>query len=398
MAEITYKGYIVKTQNEWFADERDRYLAIDQSWNLDASTPDGLKLATDAEIWSTLDEVGLRAYNSKDPSKATGYDLDALYYLTTGLKRSDGTPSKATLTLSGDDGAIIPVHSIIESTANGSQWSTLSTVTIANGSASVEAQCTTNGDTQASIGDITEIKTPTGGWQSATNAAPAITGTNRETDAELRIKRNKSVAISGSNQLDNMYAAIINVENVVDAVVLENFTDTALTNGLTPHSIGAIVYGGDKSDIALAMYSKKNPGTNMHAFNTAVTETVTSPITSNTMDITFSYADEVPITVDVIVENDGTLPANASELIKEAILDYVGGDLLSGGCGFSQIGFGIGDDVPISRMYTPINKVIGEYGNSYVSTLNLNTAQANIAIDFKSIATFADSRVSVVVQ
>ena len=61
MAEITSTGYQLKTQNEWFDEERQLYLDIDPLWNLDPSTPDGLKLAHDAEVFGALDEIGQQA-------------------------------------------------------------------------------------------------------------------------------------------------------------------------------------------------------------------------------------------------------------------------------------------------------------------------------------------------
>ena len=108
----------LRPENQWYSEEQQRYLAIDSNWNLDPSTPDGLKLASDAEIWATLDELGLKAYNSKDPNKASGIELNTLYYLTTGKTRPLGTPSTVTLTVSGTDGTVIPAGSIVESSVS----------------------------------------------------------------------------------------------------------------------------------------------------------------------------------------------------------------------------------------------------------------------------------------
>ncbi|KKL19546.1 hypothetical protein LCGC14_2464410, partial [marine sediment metagenome] len=55
MAQLTAQGYKLKTQNEWYDEERQLYLDIDADWNLDPSTPDGLKMAHDAEAFSALD-------------------------------------------------------------------------------------------------------------------------------------------------------------------------------------------------------------------------------------------------------------------------------------------------------------------------------------------------------
>ena len=82
----------LKTQNEYFNEETELYKNIDPNWNLDPSTPDGLKLASDAEIYGNLDELGQQSYDSKDPNKAKNLELDIVSSIT-GTVRSLGTPS-----------------------------------------------------------------------------------------------------------------------------------------------------------------------------------------------------------------------------------------------------------------------------------------------------------------
>ena len=64
MAEITENGYLVKTQNEWFEEELARYKDIDPNWNTDPSTPDGIKIATDSEIWSSESIISKAVWSS----------------------------------------------------------------------------------------------------------------------------------------------------------------------------------------------------------------------------------------------------------------------------------------------------------------------------------------------
>lgn len=120
MAELTPNGYTLKTQNEWFDEEKALYLQIDPNWNLDPSTPDGLKLAHDAEIFSALDETLQQAYNARDPNKARGLDLDVVCSLT-GVRRQQGTSSTVTLTLGGVAGTLVRANSRVESTTTGSR-------------------------------------------------------------------------------------------------------------------------------------------------------------------------------------------------------------------------------------------------------------------------------------
>ena len=395
MAQITDNGYVLKTQNEWFEEEEQKYLDIDPDWNLDPSTPDGLKLASDSEIFANLDELGLKAYNSKDPNKASGTELDIICALT-GTVRSPGTPSTALLTLSGDQGTVITAGAVVESTENGARWTTDSTVTIGvSGSINVAASCENVGPTQASIDTLTKIVNPVSGWQGVTNAAVATPGTSKETDAELRYRRKASVSLPGNNQVDSMFSAIAAVDGVRRVKIYENDTDAIDTDGLPAHSIAPIIDGGTDADVARAIYNKKNPGVTLDQPGTAVDVVVTSPVTGNPKTIKFSRPIYVDIAVTVNVTDDGSLPVTADQEIEDAILEYVDGTLLESVEGFNQTGFDIGESAPPGRLYTPVNKVLGLYGSSFVSSILLDGGSTTIAIDFNELARFTGANITV---
>ena len=400
MAEITFNGYVIKNQNTWFAEERQLYLDIDPNWNLDPSTPDGLKLASDAEIFANLDELGQRAYNSKDPNKAKDVDLNIVSSLT-GTVRSQGTPSNVELTLTGVAGTVILAGKLVESVVDGSQWSIDSNVTIGvGGTVSATATCTTNGATAASIGTITRIVDTVGGWQKVTNPTVATIGTNRQNDSSLRLERAKAVSRPGNAQVDNMLGEIFAVEGVRRAIVLENDTDVTDANGLPEHSIAPIVDGGSNEDIAKAIFRKKNPGCKLHAAGTSVTvSNVFDLYPSNARDITFSRPNYVDMTISVTIQNDGTLPNDTADRVKQAIVDYSAGELVAAECGFNVLGFDIGEEVPVSRMYTPINQVIGVFGNSYITALTVNTlTSGQVPIAFNELSRWDVSNVTVIIN
>lgn len=402
MAELTPTGYKLKTQNEWFADEQARYLEIDPKWNLDPSTPDGLKLASDAEIWGNLDETIQRAYNSKDPNKATGVDLNTICSLT-GTIRSQGTPSNVELTLGGVVGTLVLAGKIVKSSVDGTSWSTDTNATIgAGGTVTVNATAVLNGATQADVGTINKISTTVGGWQTVTNLSVATSGTNVQNNSSLRLERAKSVSRPGSNQVDNMLGEIFSVDGVRRAVVLENDTDTDnfYGNGLPKNSVAPIVDGGTDADVALAIFRKKNPGCALFASGTSVTVAdVYDRFVSNKKDITFSRPTYVDAIVAITVQSDGSLPNDTDDQIKQAVIDYAAGELVAAECGFNVVGFDIGEDVPVSRIGTPVNQVIGKYGNSYVTGLTVNTlsfgAILPIAINELSRWTLANITVTI---
>lgn len=392
MAEVTAQGYDLKTQNEWFEEERQLYLDIDPEWNLDPSTPDGLKLAHDAEVFGVLDETLQQAYNSKDPNKAVGLDLDIICALT-GTTRSEGTPSNVTVTLTGTAGTIVPAGRRIESATTGSRWVTDQTVTLTAGTATTTATCTITGPTQADIGTLTNILDIVGGWSAVTNPSVATPGTDEQLDASLRAERATSVGRPGNNQIDSMTGELFAVLGVRRVKIYENDTNSATVDpvnnpwGLPAHSISVIVDGGAIADVGMAIYVKKNPGVLLNQSGTPVSTTVISPkYPTNTKLIRWATPIYVDMIIAVTLKNDGTLPANIADLIDEAFLEFTAGTLIPAGDGFKQNGFNIGEAVPYSTLYTPINQVIGQYGNSYVQSLIVNGGTANVAIAFNQLS------------
>ena len=398
MAEVTVNGYVVKNANEWFTQEREMYLAIDSNWNLDPSTPDGLKLASDSEVWAILDEVGLKAYNSKDPNKASGQELETLLYLTTGDTKNLGTPSTVPVTVTGVDGTFIPMGSRVESSDTGDRWAIDTDIIISGGSGVVIASNVEAGVREASIGTITNIVDPVAGWQSVTNDVIASPGTNEETDAEIRTRRNRSVSKPGQNQIDTMISALLTTENVIDAAIPENDTgtDDFYGNGLPANSIAVIVDGGSDLDVATSIYNEKSPGVFLHAANAPVSVEVTSTLTTNKKIITFCRPEFVDMIIGVTVVNDGSLPGNVGDLIKDAIIQYAGGDLDVTG-GFKDEGFRISDNVSAGQLFTPVNSVVGKYGSSYASGILVNGSSVAI-IDFNEKARFTASNITVTVS
>ena len=393
MAELTDEGYVLKPQNDWFQDEEDRYKAIDSDWNLDPSTPDGMKLATDSEIWANLDELGQQAYNSKDPSKATGNDLDAIASIT-GTKRGEGTFSTSSVNLIGTDGTVVVAGKLIESTEDGSRWA-IDSDTIIAGVTPSAITAIERGNTQASIGKLTKIVNPQSGLESVTNPAVATPGTNPDTDAELRIERDNGVALPGQNQIDSTFAAIANLDGVRRVKIYENDdTSPVDANGLPIHSTAIIVDGGDNTEIATAIYDKRNPGVIQHGLTNPVTVPITSAVTGNQKDIKFNRPNYIDILLVYNIVDDGSLPAGIDQLIKDATLSYVGGDLLDADCGFNQTGFDIGEDVHAGRFYTPANNIIGQYGDSYVTSISVN-AGTSVVIGFEELSRFTDANITV---
>lgn len=397
MAKLTRTGYSVKSQNDWFDEEKQLYLDIDSNWNLDPSTPDGLKIAHDAEIFSALDEVLQQAYNSKDPNKASGYDLDVICALT-GTVRSEGTASTVTgFVLTGTPGTQVPAGTRFESSVTGYRFTLDQTWTLDSlGTATVGITCTTIGEIEADSNTITTIVDTVAGLVSVNNPTPATPGTAAESDGSLRVKRATAVGRPGNNQIDSMLGELYAVDGTRRVKVYENDTNTTDSNGLPPHSIAPIIDGGTDADVAMAIYTKKNPGVALYQAGTPVSVDVTSPTyPDNVKTIKFSRPKYVDMVIVATIKNDGSLPSNTQDLIRDAFIEFAAGGLVPAEFGFKVDGFDIGETVPYSTLYTPINKVIGQYGNSYVQTLTVNGGTTNVTIAFNELSRWTSSNITV---
>lgn len=415
MAKITDQGITGSSLNDYLADLKTRTLAIDPDWNLDPDAPDGQKLGIDAEMLANLDEGIVAAYRAKDPDSATGEALRNIGKIS-GVAIRDATYSVAPVTITGTAGLVLPANSQIRSRIDNTLWLTTAAIVVGvSQTASGFATCVTPGRVLAAAGELTVIGTPYPGWASVTNAA-AAPGEDAESDVDFRARRNKSVSLPGSNMKDNMQAAVANVAGVTDVRILENSSDDPVDpDGIPYTAIALIVNGGSDQDIGLAMYSKYNPGTPMYPRYSTKTDTwvdppgasgvkvkIVSPSTGNTETMTFQRAVALPIYVDVVVQRKGNLPSDIEQRIKDAIVEDSTRKLFANDevTGFNQGGYDIGEIVPVGRLYTPVNKVLGQYGDSYITTLTIGRSAGSQGVTpiqpgIAELATFDPDNITV---
>jgi len=384
---ITDIGFVRKRLDEILNDKNSAVQAIfGPDINLTPQSPDGQINGTLSESDAALWELAQACYDAFNPDAAVGNILSNLVQLN-GITRLPATPSIVELSLTGTDSTVIPQGSIV-STASGIQYSTDSEVTI-SGATLVNASAVIPGATISLAGTITEIDTPVAGWSTVTNPLDAVIGQDEETDSELRIRRQQSVAFPSQSLLESIFSAIANLEGVDSVIVLENDTNVVDSNGQDPHSIQAIVQGGDSSEIAEAIFNEKATGiTTVGSTTVAVLDVMGIP-----HDINFQRPVEVDIYVIVNLTTNSNYPGNGDDLIKQAIVDFANGDLV--GCA-AENGFSVGDDVIHSLLYTPINTVPGLTVDSlFIDITPSPSSTADIAIDFNELANFLSTNITV---
>lgn len=310
----------------------------------------GIMSAALAQIW----ELAQLANNQWSPGLARSNNLSALVQLNK-LQRKEATASTVTLTLTGTNGTVVPAGSQVRDT-NQTITVALDSDTTIGVSGTIDASATAidTGPLSAAIGVLTVIVNPVTGWSSVTNAAAATPGRDTESDEGLRRRRVDST-FRGQGNNEAVFAEVANIDEVEFVRVYVNSTLTTDSRGIPGKEITIVVVGGDNTEIAQA-YDRTVGADNVGYGNTQVILTTDQ---GYPREVNFIRPDPVDIYVSVTVTAGDNFPEDGDDRIKQAIVDYAAGgaDALGWDDGGNQDGFPPGDDVILSRLYTPINSV-----------------------------------------
>ena len=305
---------------------------------LTPDTQDGQWLGVLSQVLYDYSQSALLVFNAYSPASAQGAGLASVVKIN-GLSKLVPTASTVQLNLVGQAGQAINNGLVGDNLGLNTSWALPSTVTFPGGGAiSVTATCTTLGAVGAAIASLTVILTPTQGWQTVTNPAIASVGAPTETDAALRARQSKSVALAALTPLEAIYANVANVTGVGAVAIYENDTGVTNSNGLNPHSIAVVVTGGVSTAVAAAIAATKSPGTGTNGTTSVVV------IDSNGVPdtINFYYVTEVPVFVTVSLTPLSSFVATTKTLIQSVVVALLNG-------------LSIGTDSYLSRLYNAAN-------------------------------------------
>lgn len=407
MATITDQGIAGLSLNDYLTALQNGWLSVDPKFNIDPDAPDGQLIGIQAEMFANFDEGLVEAYNSKDPDKATGEALTDIGKIH-GIPRKAATASIAPLLVRGTTGATFAAGSIVRSNVDSNlSWLVSTPIVVgSNGTGTGFVTAATTGALNAAAGELTVIGTPTSGITSVTNLLAATPGQAEESDTDFRIRRSQVVAIGSVAQTDSIYSAIANIAGVTDLKVYENPEKTTDPQGIPANSIAVVVNGGTNDAIAEAMYKKRGPTGPMYGGggSNQVEVPYTSTVTGNTVTMRFQRALALPIYAVIQVKRKGRLPDDIADRLAKAIVADSKRTLFAGdtSVGFNQGGYDIGEIVPPGRLYTPVNKILGQYGDSYVTSITIGTSAgsqgtAPIQPAYNQLPVFDEDNISVVV-
>jgi uncharacterized phage protein gp47/JayE len=414
------------------------------SIDLSDSSVEGQIIAILAERESVAWEAIQAVHSSQDPDKATGTGLDTLCLLT-GTFREEATASVVSLTLTGTPGTVISAGSrastlsteqifgtllsgtivaltawsaltlvaagdqrtnggnayvcITTGTTAGSGGPTTTDADITDGTAhwmymgegtgavAVTAACIETGPIMAVAGDITVIETQTSGWLNVINLLDAVLGSDRTADEGLRLLREFEIGALGSSPLAAIRGELSRVEGVTAVTVFHNITDVTDADGVPPHSVEALVTGGDDDEIREALFNAVAAGIRTHG--TDVDIYTDEEGTDHT--IKFSRPEEVDIYVTITLTKVAAYyPSDGDAQVKEEIATFgnaqsTGMDAVATALGAQAFKVAGVFNVPRS----------GSLGGTLIGLSASPTADATLTITSRQKAMYDTSRITV---
>lgn len=294
--------------------------------NFDSSTPDGQFTNILAQIGTDVRELTQEVYNSFDPDKCTGVVQDSRYSLNF-ITRKGGSftvqnidiTTDRTVTLQGLDAYYNDLNAASYTVSDnaGNNWYLIDSTTLLAGTTSLPFRSQNLGLVQPTIGTINNQVTKVIGVTSVNNSvAPTTLGENQESDAEFRIRRNRSTATNGQNNYDAMTGQLLELDGVTDVQVHVNNTSATDDTNTPAYTVWVIAEGGANSDIANVIYQ------NSSGLPTRGNVSVDVPSVSGQLFSTsFDRVNPVPLYIQFDLKNTNS-DANVSEdTIKEYIAE-----------------------------------------------------------------------------
>lgn len=232
---------------------------------------------------------------------------------------------------------------------------------------------------------LTIIQTPISGWNSITNAESGITGRNRETDTELRLRRKQSVKLGGAGTVEAIRARLLNVAGVTAVSITEN-TDLVDVDGIPGKSFQALVLGGNDQDIGDAIWRAKPAG--IKAFGNV--DVIVTDSTDKEQLVQFSRPVNlyIYVNVDITQDDSNMFPINGVEVITNNITNQI--NLLN-----------VNEDVIYQSLYKAVYSVQGiqsatiTIGGTLVELTMPALASSNVVVAVAEIAVTDNSKIAV---
>lgn len=327
----TGSGFVAPLESDILAGvTADINAAFGGNLNPALNTPQGQLASSMAAIIGEVNDTFVYMTNQMNPSFAEGRWQDGIGYIYF-LSRKPSTSTVVQATCTGLVGTLIPAGSLAQA-ADGNVYTSTADGTIgAGGTVSISFACDVAGPIACPAHALASIYQSVLGWDSVDNPADGVIGQDVESRIDFEARRFRSVAKNSLGALFSVLGAVLDVAGVLDAYVVENPTSSPATiNGVTldANCLYVAVVGGAAADVGKAIFTKKAPGTPYYsAANTSVVVYDTNynpPYPSYTVKWETPAPLAILFAVDIV--NSAQVPANAADLIQQAIISAFAGN------------------------------------------------------------------------
>lgn len=387
---LTTDGFKIKRLEDILAEIQQRFKdEFGDNIDLSDASPEGQIIAIFAERESLVWELAQDVYNSQYPITSEGNQLDNVVSLTGTVRRGPQFSRVDSGVARGTNGTVIPAGTIISVVGN----STARFITQENAiidivdgetfkSANIELLAETAGPVLANAGTLTEIETPVGGMDSFTNELDADIGSETETDAELKARRDQELQIAGAATIEAILSEL-NARELVEAVIVfQNNTSIVDSDGRPPHSLDIVVLGDDEDDLAEAIFLVVGGG--IETIGDITKAVIDSQGFSQT--VRFSRPSEVGIWLEADITKGALYPVDGDDQVEQAFLDF--GSTLT-----------VGQDIIVfgsNSLICAINDIPGILDiDIRIGKVNPPTTNDNVVIEPREIAKFDSSRITI---
>lgn len=309
--------------------------------DLSTSSADGIYIETLSLIINNILQTVKSMYANLDTRTATGQFLDMLCALTN-VMRKPATKSTVYVTVEGlsTNETFLVGNQLVLLDKNGTTWTCEPFAADENGEATVLAKCDEFGPVRAEVGWLyTTVQMLAG--VTITMQSEAIPGTWKESDAQLRARRDSVLSMRSTSVLEGIVASLLNVSGILDVQIYNNDTLAAITakDGTSIPKNAIYIALRKNPNIAIAnsvlgsiIYEKKTPGVH----TTETTSLTNGAVKSYNYPTSLSITQEVTwkectpinpaIRIEVTPKNyfvSGSTSNSTGNVIAKKVMDYL---------------------------------------------------------------------------
>jgi len=254
-------GLQVDTFRDIFQSLSDDYKGIyGQDIDLDQESPDGQRVAIEAQARTDIEAALQWLYSQMDPDFNTG-DMQQIIAKLHGLYLRPGSRSQRDLKVTADRPVLLYSGYKIRDQAN-QVWFVRQDITVPAGTTTVTFFAQNFGKVTGLISDTFTQLTPELGILSIISDTAVVVGRDEETPEQFRQRRNRSLENPATGSTGAIFAKVAQLAGVTDLNIDEN--DTKFDDpdtGIPANSIWLVVEGGAVSEITEVMVKQKGGGT-----------------------------------------------------------------------------------------------------------------------------------------